>query len=692
MEDLSEVLAAAIAEAAEEDDELSKRRRFGIVSSLSISTAAPDTPCHHNNSSELLLLKQTNCSSTRPIVSKVDTVLSDVLQHLDDVDDSFSVSSCPPSLTPTATTTTTSTKQQNNNQLLTRLTAGAGQGDADIIVDSSSSRSWVAAGGHQPAPCSPADQLQGGPRLNWWAGGAAPARNGIVIPRSSTRRQQAASTAPTTTTTTLQTSYIRTAAANQPTTTCRHKESHQPTNRLFSSPLSPQQPPPPPLSVEAPLLTTTMGAAAGDEFSLFSNGLDSSRQQNNQPAAPPPPRPMTSSTAIAAVPASAWSIFSGSPIWSTVIGDPSMSSPPPAPPAGELADCQQQQQPTTTMSCQQHRLCDRVPPPPPPPSPQHEAAVHGGLLVPVGLAMLDGSTPPYHQGHFVQLSRMPVAEGQHVAGGDCWRLRASQEARVAAERAAAAAAASHRLQVRGAEVRDILLSVARQIEVNEARARLRTAEALKHILRYLNYPVRTHPSQVLRDRMVTGEMHPTQAVGGPNFSAPSVLAHPAEFKNPSSFLKIYGDPMCANGMGAKTPLRGAHGNWVCTKCDCVNFPRRFRCNKCETYRDARGDDVVSSYARFVYEQHLRTYQAIGAKAKPVSEVPPECHGQSSRKKTISPFAAFRRQEQQRYPEEIAQQRDIIPSHHVHQRAGGSEGQRLTFSSSGFAGFVPTHSI
>eukprot|EP00922_Rhytidocystis_sp_ex-Travisia-forbesii_P058589 GHVS01086615.1.p1 GENE.GHVS01086615.1~~GHVS01086615.1.p1 ORF type:complete len:372 (+),score=54.74 GHVS01086615.1:143-1258(+) len=236
---------------------------------------------------------------------------------------------------------------------------------------------------------------------------------------------------------------------------------------------------------------------------------------------------------------------------------------------------------------------------------------------------------------------------------------------------------AQRLQLRGAEVRDFLLSVARQVEVNEALARLRTAEAIRHVLRYLNYPVHTHPSQVLRDRMVSGEMHPTQAVGGPNFSAPSVLAHPAEFKNPSSFLKIYGDPMCANGMGAKTPLRGAHGNWVCTKCDCVNFPRRFRCNKCETYRDARGDEVVSSYARFVYEQHLRTYQAIGAKAKPVSEVPPECHAQANRKKNISPFATFRRQE--RYPEDIAH-REMVSSYPA--------GERMTVS--GLSGFTPTH--
>eukprot|EP00922_Rhytidocystis_sp_ex-Travisia-forbesii_P041163 GHVS01061433.1.p1 GENE.GHVS01061433.1~~GHVS01061433.1.p1 ORF type:complete len:558 (+),score=125.36 GHVS01061433.1:461-2134(+) len=531
MEDLCEVFAAV---GEVEDDDVSKRRRFGIVSSLSISTAAPDTPCHHITE----LLKPTNCA--QPIVSKGGdaAVLCDVLQHLDDVDDSFSVSSSP-SLTPTATTTTTQQQQPAlQNQLLTRLTTG--QDDDDAIVDSS--RSWLAAG-HHASSFSPADQLQGGPRLNWWGGGAAAARNGHVIPQGSTRRQQQ-QTAPTTPQ--PPPPYLRT--SNQPATTCRHnnKDSHQSTNRLFSSPLSPQQPPPP-LSVETPLLAT-MGTTA-DEFSLFSNGFDSSRQQNNNHAPPPqPPRPITS-TAIAAVPPSAWSIFSGSPIWSTVIGDSPNSSPPP--PAGELVDCHHQQQQPTPISCQQqHRLCDRVPPPPPPPSPQHEAAVHGGLLVPVGLAMLDGSAPPYHQGHFVQLSRMPVAEG-HAAGGDCWRLRASQEARVAAERAAASAAASHRLQVRGAEVRDILLSVARQIEVNEARARLRTAEALKHILRYLNYPVRTHPSQVLRDRMVTGEMHPTQAVGGPNFSAPSVLAHPAEFKNPSSFFEDIRRPDVRKWNGSK---------------------------------------------------------------------------------------------------------------------------------------------
>lgn len=129
------------------------------------------------------------------------------------------------------------------------------------------------------------------------------------------------------------------------------------------------------------------------------------------------------------------------------------------------------------------------------------------------------------------------------------------------------------------------------------------------------------------------ENNPLQGIGGPNFSAPTMLAHPDEFKNPSSFLKIYGDPLCANGIGmgggsalssvsclsssclsnTSNPLKGQNGNWVCSKCSNINFPRRFRCNKCNEYRDAEGDEIVSEYAKTVYHQHLRAYRSLAAK-------------------------------------------------------------------------------
>eukprot|EP01069_Polyplicarium_translucidae_P002474 Polyplicarium_translucidae@DN2041_c0_g1_i1.p1 len=89
---------------------------------------------------------------------------------------------------------------------------------------------------------------------------------------------------------------------------------------------------------------------------------------------------------------------------------------------------------------------------------------------------------------------------------------------------------------------------------------------------------------------------------------PMMLAHPDEFKNPSSFLKIYGDPLCYNG-GAPLPKKGKNGNWECYNCTNVNYPRRFRCNKCNTLRDADSDKAVSEYTRFVYNKYVPTFKA-----------------------------------------------------------------------------------
>ncbi|KEP62253.1 UNVERIFIED_CONTAM: Zn-finger in Ran binding protein and others domain-containing protein [Hammondia hammondi] len=136
-----------------------------------------------------------------------------------------------------------------------------------------------------------------------------------------------------------------------------------------------------------------------------------------------------------------------------------------------------------------------------------------------------------------------------------------------------------------------------------------------------------------------------QGIGGPHFSAPTMLAHPDEFKNPSSFLKIYGDPMCAvadasapqtggrqpgpggrslsgacgrvDGASASTsgslPIRGHNGNWVCESCSNVNFPRRFRCNKCGAVRGPQGDAIVAEYAKLVYHQHVKAYRSLASR-------------------------------------------------------------------------------
>ncbi|PFH33069.1 Zn-finger in Ran binding protein and others domain-containing protein [Besnoitia besnoiti] len=107
-----------------------------------------------------------------------------------------------------------------------------------------------------------------------------------------------------------------------------------------------------------------------------------------------------------------------------------------------------------------------------------------------------------------------------------------------------------------------------------------------------------------------------RGIGGPNFSAPTMLAHPDEFKNPSSFLKIYGDPLCgsadlSSGNG-QNPVKSHHGNWVCRNCKNVNFPRRFRCNKCGEIRDEEGDRIVAEYAKLVHHHYLKAYKHLAS--------------------------------------------------------------------------------
>eukprot|EP00922_Rhytidocystis_sp_ex-Travisia-forbesii_P006469 GHVS01009391.1.p1 GENE.GHVS01009391.1~~GHVS01009391.1.p1 ORF type:complete len:384 (+),score=91.84 GHVS01009391.1:937-2088(+) len=143
-------------------------------------------------------------------------------------------------------------------------------------------------------------------------------------------------------------------------------------------------------------------------------------------------------------------------------------------------------------------------------------------------------------------------------------------------------------------------------KVGEIDPNANAVEVLKTSLAMLGHPCESSVRG-------SSEENPLQGIGGPHFSAPTMLAHPDEFKNPSSFLKIYGDPLCGS-LGGNNPVKGQNGNWVCAKCQNVNFPRRFRCNKCSEYRDGEGDDIVSEYAKTVYHQHLRTYKALAAKS------------------------------------------------------------------------------
>ncbi|EPT26787.1 putative zinc-finger Ran-binding domain, related protein [Toxoplasma gondii TgCatPRC2] len=90
--------------------------------------------------------------------------------------------------------------------------------------------------------------------------------------------------------------------------------------------------------------------------------------------------------------------------------------------------------------------------------------------------------------------------------------------------------------------------------------------------------------------------------GGVHFAAPRVLVPPENLKNPSSFLKIYGDPLCF--AGSRNLVAGCRGNWKCAKCGTVNFPRRFRCKQCDKERDEEGHRIVLEYAKTVYQQYL----------------------------------------------------------------------------------------
>jgi len=128
---------------------------------------------------------------------------------------------------------------------------------------------------------------------------------------------------------------------------------------------------------------------------------------------------------------------------------------------------------------------------------------------------------------------------------------------------------------------------------------LKTVEVLQAALAFLGYPAQTSSFVAVPDDGATLRGSP-----------PVMLAHPDEFKNPSSFLKIYGDPLCFVNQ-SNFPKKARNGNWECAKCRNINYPRRFRCNKCCTLRDAEGDRIVSDYTRHVYTKYLLSFRGKG---------------------------------------------------------------------------------
>ncbi|OEH80273.1 zinc-finger-ran binding domain-containing protein [Cyclospora cayetanensis] len=165
------------------------------------------------------------------------------------------------------------------------------------------------------------------------------------------------------------------------------------------------------------------------------------------------------------------------------------------------------------------------------------------------------------------------------------------------------------LALKARDLRDGLLAELQQEGLSAEAAAGRAADILGAALALTRH---AHPRPDAFGKNLISWM---QGVGGPNFAAPTMLAHPDEFRNPSSFLKIYGDPMCcleqqaqrggappscaltgeggAGAASAANPVRGRNGNWLCRSCSNVNFPRRFRCNKCGAPRGPEGDAVVA---------------------------------------------------------------------------------------------------
>eukprot|EP01071_Lankesteria_metandrocarpae_P014394 Lankesteria_metandrocarpae@DN8410_c0_g1_i1.p1 len=110
----------------------------------------------------------------------------------------------------------------------------------------------------------------------------------------------------------------------------------------------------------------------------------------------------------------------------------------------------------------------------------------------------------------------------------------------------------------------------------------------------------------------------------------AMLAHPDEFKNPSSFLKAYGDPACGRD-SRPMPRRGKDGNWLCPRCNNINYPRRFRCNKdgCSAERDKEGDKVVSEYARLVFASYCMKTRGPALDTASTARVPTTMFGSSN---------------------------------------------------------------
>ncbi|CAI5461482.1 unnamed protein product [Closterium sp. Yama58-4] len=110
-----------------------------------------------------------------------------------------------------------------------------------------------------------------------------------------------------------------------------------------------------------------------------------------------------------------------------------------------------------------------------------------------------------------------------------------------------------------------------------------------------------------------------QMGGMPQFAAmaaapaprpPSVKPIPAnisfeDYKDrPSDFLREFGDPAALQsqrGLNHTRPVVGVNGNWACSSCQNVNFPRRHSCHQCGAKRGEEGEEIVRNYVKQLIE-------------------------------------------------------------------------------------------
>lgn len=189
---------------------------------------------------------------------------------------------------------------------------------------------------------------------------------------------------------------------------------------------------------------------------------------------------------------------------------------------------------------------------------------------------------------------------------------------------------------------DIVLTLAEaQGQIDAAAAALRAAAAAMACHQEISSSVETAVQALVRSLQTLASGGPIDISAGPiQMGRSLVLAHPDEFKNPSSFLKVYGDPQCRSGTappcrsGTAPPVKGQDGNWECMKCHNVNYPRRFRCNnvKCRSVRPTDADRVVTEYARRVFEVYAQENADTSSSGGPMC---PTARDRRRKKRTVN---------------------------------------------------------